>query len=85
MSIRQSAPKRGARPDPIAAALAAIVHGDVDAQLVRDVLAGRVPCNPSDRELVAELRALAIHVGRHCGGLRVARTAPGHLAGPRAR
>lgn len=70
--------------DPVAQALGAIVRGDVDAQLVIDVLDGRVPCSRTDRELVAELRALAIRIGRACGGLQVLdRAAPGHLPGPR--
>jgi len=53
--------------DPVAAALKALMRGDVDAPIVRDVMQGRVRSNLSDRDLVAELRDVVLRVQRHCG------------------
>lgn len=59
---------RAAR-DPVSEALAALVRGDFDAPVVLDVIEGRVLCNRTERDLVAELRGVAIGVARHCGAL----------------
>lgn len=67
---------RRAHYDPVAQALDAIMRGDVDAQPVLDVLERRVLCNRSDRQLVDELRGLAIRIKRACGTLDASRKQP---------